>query len=32
MPEDLVNAMSKQELIDLLEFLATLQENQTGIS
>ncbi len=26
MPEDLVNAMTEQELIDLLEFLATLRE------
>ena len=30
MPEDLINAMTEQELIDLLEFLATLREETAG--
>ncbi len=31
MPEDLVNAMTEQELIDLLEFLATLREETAQV-
>ena len=30
MPEDLINAMTEQELIDLLEFLTTLREETAG--